>query len=127
MLTLKQITDNTDDVIRRLAKKHFDGKKLIEQVIEINSKRKNTQSVLDANLAELNNISKTIGALMKDGKKDEAEAARAKVANMKEGNKQLETDMKEAEEKLITILCTSPKANMQRTTWWKKPGEKCPI
>jgi len=108
MLTLKQITDNTDDVIRRLAKKHFDGKKLIEQVIEINSKRKNTQSVLDANLAELNNISKTIGALMKDGKKDEAEAARAKVANMKEGNKQLETDMKEAEEKLITILCTIP-------------------
>jgi seryl-tRNA synthetase len=108
MLTLKQITDNTDDVIRRLAKKHFDGKKLIEQVIEINSKRKNTQSVLDANLAELNNISKTIGALMKDGKKDEAEAARAKVANMKEGNKQLEADMKEAEEKLITILCTIP-------------------
>ncbi|MDR3704868.1 MAG: serine--tRNA ligase [Paludibacteraceae bacterium] len=108
MLTLKQITDNTDDVIRRLAKKHFDGKKLIEQVIEINSKRKNTQSVLDANLAELNNISKTIGALMKDGKKDEAEAARAKVADMKEGNKQLEADMKEAEEMLITILCTIP-------------------
>jgi len=108
MLTLKQITDNKDEVIRRLARKHFDGKDVIEQVIEINNKRKNTQAILDNNLAELNNVSKAIGSLMKEGKKNEAEAARSKVAEMKEGNKQLETDMKEAEDMLTTILCTIP-------------------
>lgn len=108
MLTLKQITENKDEVIRRLARKHFDAKEVIDQVIEINNKRKNSQSALDANLAELNKISQAIGALMKDGKKDEAETVRAKVADMKEGNKQLENDMKEAEDSLITILCTIP-------------------
>ncbi|MDR1680021.1 MAG: serine--tRNA ligase [Prevotellaceae bacterium] len=108
MLTLKQITENKDEVIRRLAKKHFDGREAIETVIALNEKRKSTQGVLDANLAELNNLSKSIGALMKEGKKDEAETARARVAEMKEGNKQLETDMKEAEDKLTALLCTIP-------------------
>lgn len=108
MLTLKQITDNKDEVIRRLARKHFDATAVIEQVIEINNKRKNAQSVLDANLSELNTVSKAIGALMKDGKNEEAEAARAKVSEMKEGNKQLEADMKTAEETLISLLCTIP-------------------
>jgi seryl-tRNA synthetase len=91
-----------------LGRKHFDATTVIEQVIDINNKRKQTQVTLDANLAELNNISKAIGALMKEGKKDEAEAARAKVADMKEGNKQLEANMKEAEEQLTAILCTIP-------------------
>jgi seryl-tRNA synthetase len=108
MLTLKFITENKDEVIRRLAKKHFDAKEPIEEVIALNEKRKSTQSVLDANLAELNNLSKSIGALMKEGKKEEAEAARAKVADIKEGNKQLEADMKEAEEKLTELLCAIP-------------------
>ena len=108
MLTIKQITENKDEVIRRLARKNFDAKEAINQVIDINNKRKNTQSVLDANLAELNNISKSIGLLMKEGKKEDAEAARAKVANMKEHNRQLETDMKLAEEQLFALLCTIP-------------------
>ncbi len=108
MLTLKQITENKDEVIRRLTKKHFDGREAIETVIALNEKRKTTQGVLDENLAALNNLSKSIGALMKEGKKEEAEAARAKVGEMKEGNKQLETEMKEAEEKLTELLCTIP-------------------
>lgn len=108
MLTLKQINDNKDEVIRKLARKKFDGKAIIEQVIDLNNKRKNTQVVLDTNLAELNAISKTIGQLMQSGKKEEAEAARAKVAEMKEGNKQLEAEMKQAEEQLNVLLCTIP-------------------
>ena len=108
MLTLKQITEHKDEVIRRLARKHFDAKNIIEQVIDLNNKRKNTQTTLDANLAELNNISKSIGLLMKDGKKDEAEAARAKVGDMKENNRQLEISMKTAEEQLFALLCAIP-------------------
>ena len=76
MLTLKQITEDKEGIIRKLAKKLFDGKEPIENVIAVNETRKATQSKLDANLAELNKISKSIGLLLKEGKKDEAEAAK---------------------------------------------------
>ena len=108
MLTLKQITEDKEGIIRKLAKKLFDGKKPIENVIAVNETRKATQSKLDANLAELNKISKSIGLLLKEGKKDEAEAAKQQVASIKEANKTLEADMKAAEEKLVAILSTIP-------------------
>lgn len=94
MLTIKQITENTDAVIRGLEKKHFKGaKETIAQVIEVNDKRRNTQNQLDKNLAEVNSLSKTIGQLMKEGKKEEAEVAKARVAEIKESNKTLQADM----------------------------------
>ena len=108
MLTLKVITENTGEVIKKLSKKHFDAKDLIAQVLETDKKRKNSQTQLDANLSELNQLSKSIGQLMKEGKKEEAEAARAQVTSMKEGNKQLENDMKEAEKTLTELLCQIP-------------------
>ena len=108
MLTLKFITDNKEEVIKRLAKKHFDAKEIIEQVLETDKIRKNSQTALDANQANLNQLSKSIGQLMKEGNKEEAETARNKVAEMKEGNKSLETAMKDAEQKLIELLCLIP-------------------
>lgn len=108
MLTIKQITDDKEDIIRRLAKKLFDGREPIEQVIKLNDQRKAAQQELDKNLAELNKISKSIGMLMKEGKKEEAEQAKARVAGMKESNKTLEQQMKDAEEQIIAILCTIP-------------------
>lgn len=92
MLTIKQITENTDAVIRGLEKKHFKGaKETIAQVIEVNDKRRNTQNQLDKNLAEVNSLSKTIGQLMKEGKKEEAEVAKARVAEIK-SNKTLRAE-----------------------------------
>ncbi|MBP5135840.1 MAG: serine--tRNA ligase [Paludibacteraceae bacterium] len=108
MLTLKQITEDKEGIIRKLAKKLFDGREPIENVIAVNDTRKATQGKLDANLAELNKISKSIGLLLKEGKKDEAEAAKQQVASIKEANKTLEADMKAAEEKIIAILSTIP-------------------
>lgn len=108
MLTLKVITENPEAVIKGLAKKHFDAKELIAKVIELDKTRRNTQAVLDANLAELNNISKSIGQLMKEGKKDEAESARAKVNEMKEGNKALEQTKTNAEQEIQNILLQIP-------------------
>ena len=100
MLTIKQITENTDAVIRGLEKKHFKGaKETIAQVIEVNDKRRNTQNQLDKNLAEVNSLSKTIGQLMKEGKKEEAEVAKARVAEIKESNKTLQADMDQAAER----------------------------
>ncbi|MDR0412392.1 MAG: serine--tRNA ligase [Dysgonamonadaceae bacterium] len=108
MLTLKLITENAQEVIDRLAKKHFDAKEIIEQVIDTDSKRKTSQQVLDKNLSELNRLSKSIGQWMKEGNSGAAEAARREVAAMKEGNKQLEAGMKAAEKKLTELLCQIP-------------------
>ncbi|MDH8701362.1 seryl-tRNA synthetase [Dysgonomonadaceae bacterium PH5-43] len=108
MLTLKVITDNTQEVIDKLAKKHFDATKIITEVIDTDKKRKASQQLLDSNLAELNTLSRSIGQLMKEGKKEEAEAARTKVSGMKEANKELEIEMKNAEAKLTELLCQIP-------------------
>ncbi|MEE0995814.1 MAG: serine--tRNA ligase [Paludibacteraceae bacterium] len=108
MLTLKVITENTDEVIRRLAKKHFDAKELIAKIIEADKKRRATQLSLDNSLAELNTISKSIGMLMKEGKKEEAEAARSKTAQIKETNKTLEAALKEIETEIQNMLVLIP-------------------
>ena len=109
MLTIKQITENTDEVIRGLEKKHFkDAKQVIAQVVEMNNKRRSAQNSLDKNLAEVNSLSKTIGSLMKEGKKEEAEKAKARVAEIKESNKSLQEEMDNATADLQTILYTIP-------------------
>jgi len=108
MLTLKVITENTSGVIERLAKKHYDARSIINEVVETDQKRKTSQQQLDNNLAEINQLSKSIGQWMKNGDKDAAEVARSKVSILKESVKQLETDMKEAEKRLVELLCQIP-------------------
>lgn len=109
MLTLKVITEETDRVIRGLEKKHFkDAEGCIAKVIELNDKRRSTQNQLDKNLAEVNSTSKKIGSLMKEGKKEEAEAAKNRVAEIKEINKTLQAEMDQAAEDLQNLLYTIP-------------------
>ncbi|MDR1683345.1 MAG: serine--tRNA ligase [Candidatus Symbiothrix sp.] len=109
MLTLKVITENTQEVIKKLAKKHYkDAEAIITEVIDTDKKRKSTQQQLDTNLSQLNGLSKSIGQLMKEGQKEAAENARAEVAALKEGSKQLEADLKKNESKLTTLLYQIP-------------------
>lgn len=108
MLTLKVINDNPELVIKKLAKKHFDAKLLVEQIIELDKQRRNTQTTLDKNLSEVNAISKNIGGLMKDGRKDEAEKARMQVSEIKDKNKQLEEVLRQAEQSLQDMLVQIP-------------------
>ena len=109
MLTLKMITEQTERVIAGLEKKHFkNAKETIAQVLELNEKRKSAQNQLDKNLAEVNQLSKSIGGLMKEGKKDEAEAAKKKVSDIKEGNKALQAEMDQAAEEMQNVLYTIP-------------------
>ncbi len=109
MLTIKQILDDKEAVIRGLEKKHFAGAaEAVEKVLEINDRRKNAQTELDALLAQVNVLSKSIGGLMKEGKKDEAEAAKQQVAAIKEQAKALEAAMAEAAEQLKLQLYTIP-------------------
>lgn len=109
MLTLKMIMEQTDKVIAGLEKKHFkNAKETIAEVLELNSKRRSTQNILDKNLSEVNQLSKLIGALMKEGKKEEAEAAKKHVAEIKESNKSLQAEMDKAAEDMQTLLFTIP-------------------
>ncbi len=109
MLTLKMITEQTDRVIAGLEKKHFkNAKETIAQVLELDAKRRATQNVLDKNLSEVNQLSKSIGGLMKEGKKEEAEVAKKKVAEIKETNKDLQATMEKAAEEMQTLLYTIP-------------------
>lgn len=108
MLTLNVIKENPEEVIARLAKKHFDGREAIEKIIELDKTRRAAQAEVDKNLAEVNSLSKSVGMLMKEGKKEEAEGVKARVAELKEQNKNDEAIMKEAEAAMTQILYTIP-------------------
>jgi len=109
MLTLKLITEETEKVIKGLEKKHFQGaKEAIEEVIATDKKRREAQTELDQNLSQAKKLASEIGGLMKQGKKDEAEAVKAKVAALKETNKALEEKKAEAEKDLVSQLCQIP-------------------
>jgi seryl-tRNA synthetase len=108
MLTLQTIKDNPDDVIRRLAIKYFDAKEVIAKVIEVDSNRRTTQMQLDSVLAEVNVLSKSIGQMMKEGRKEEAETVRLSVSEKKDGIKYMEAELKAFEDELQTLLCTIP-------------------
>ena len=109
MLTINQITENKEAAIKGLEKKHFpQAAECIEQAISYNEKRKAAQTELDKNLAEQNKTAKTIGLLMKEGKKAEAEQAKQAVALLKEQSKKLQEDKDQAEKQLQELLYTIP-------------------
>lgn len=109
MLTLKLINEETERVIAGLEKKHFNGaKEAIEKVQDIDRQRKEAQQALDNNKQEANQLSKQIGMLMKDGKKEEAEAIKAKVAELKEAAKSLQEKQDNAEKEMNALLCQIP-------------------
>ncbi|MDD2613178.1 MAG: serine--tRNA ligase, partial [Bacteroidales bacterium] len=108
MLTIKYISDNKELVLTGLAKKGFKNMALVDEALELDATRRNAQAKLDAALAELNQLSKSIGQLMKEGKKEEADVARQRTTEIKESNKELESTMKSAETGLIDILVQIP-------------------
>jgi serine--tRNA ligase len=109
MLTLKLISEETERVIKGLEKKHFKGAKdAVEKVLETDKRRREAQQKLDKNKQEANSMSRQIGMLMKDGKTQEAEEVKTKVAVYKENDKQLQAQMDEAEQELTTLLCNIP-------------------
>lgn len=109
MLTVKQILADKEAVIRGLEKKHFSGaREAIEGVIAFDNKRKEAQAELDVLNNRVKVLSKSIGGLMKEGKKDEAEAAKKEVADIKAQSKQLEEAMKQADEDKRQLLYTIP-------------------
>ena len=109
MLTLNQIKEETEKVIKGLEKKRFSGaKEAIEKALSLDKQRREAQTKLDAILAESKKFAAQIGQMMKAGKKDEAEAAKAEVAKLKASAAEHETAKAEAEQTLNAHLCTIP-------------------
>lgn len=109
MLTLKQITEQTEQVVKGLEKKHFKGaKEAIDQVLAYDKVRRNAQTTLDKNLADAKKLAAQIGMLMKQGKAGEAEAVKAEVAKLKESGKTLQDEMDKAMADMQALLYTIP-------------------
>jgi seryl-tRNA synthetase len=108
MLQVAYIRENKEEVIERLAIKNFDAKDIIEELIALDEKRRNTQSENDAILAESNKLSKEIGELFKSGNVEQANAKKTETALLKEKTKVLQQVLSETQESLERKLVQIP-------------------
>lgn len=108
MLLLNYIQNQTEKTLKRLAVKHFDGSKIIMDIIAYDNDRKKTQAELDNKLAQSNAISKEIGLLMSKGKKQEAEEKKAETVKFKEEIRHLEEKKTHLEQVLHDLLVRVP-------------------
>lgn len=108
MLQISFIKENKEKVLEGLNKRGFQSLELVDEALSLDEKRKAIQFELDENLAEMNRISKSVGQLLKEGKKEEAEEAKAKTSSYKEASQNLKTQLEEAESKLTDTLYLLP-------------------
>ena len=108
MLQISYIRENKDLVINGLKKRHFKELELVEEAIALDEQRRLIQTKLDNALAESNKLSKEIGTLMKEGKRQEAEQAKAQTADLKEQIKQYSASLEETVNSLNDILYRIP-------------------
>ena len=108
MLQISYIRENKDLVINGLKKRNFKELELVEEAISLDENRRLIQTKLDTALAESNKLSKEIGALMKEGKRQEAEQAKAQTADLKEQVKQYTASLEETVNSLNDILYRIP-------------------
>ena len=108
MLTLQQIKEDPERIIARLAVKGFDGKQGVNDVIDFDDERRNLQFQSDSLAAQLKKKADSIGRLMKEGNKAEAEEAKKEVAEMKERQKELSERLATTENAIRDILLGMP-------------------
>ena len=108
MLQISYIRENKDLVINGLKKRNFKELELVEEAIALDEQRRLIQTKLDNALAESNKLSKEIGTLMKEGKRQEAEVAKAQTADLKEQIKQYSATLEQTVLSLNDILYRIP-------------------
>lgn len=108
MLQLNYIRENRDTVVERLIVKNFSDVGMVDEIIALDEKRRKIQSESDALAAEANSAAKQIGELMRQGKKEEAEAAKSKSAGYKEQIKNLQDQLEGVEQELNDKLIQLP-------------------
>ena len=108
MLTLQSIKADPEYIIARLAVKGCDARAQIEEIIRIDAERRRLQTICDTEASELKKLSSQIAMLMKEGKREEAEAAKTKVADIKANAKTLQERLEASELQLRDILLSLP-------------------
>ena len=108
MLQVNFLRENKERVLEGLQKRQFKGLELVNEAIVTDEERKRIQFELDSQLSEINKISKEIGILMKEGKKEEAEASKSKTSQFKESSAELKSQLEVIEKKLLDILYQIP-------------------
>jgi len=108
MLQVSYIRDNREQVLERLAVKNFKQPQLVDEIVQLDDKRRQTQTSLDNVSAEANSAAKQIGELMRTGRKDEAETIKSKTAAWKEDIKQLGEQLTAIESELQQKLVLLP-------------------
>ena len=123
MLELNFLREHRDEAEQRLSKRNIDAAALLDPARSLDDDRRRTQTELDGLLAEMNGLSRTIGELMKSGKKDEAEAARARTTELKATTAALKDKLDAAEQALRDHLCTIPNAPSTKVPVGRTPEE----
>ena len=108
MLTIQTIKADPEFVISRLAVKGFDGRAVITEILEIDAERRRLQQKTDNDASSLKKLAASIGSLMKQGAKEEAEKVKEEVARIKGETKGLQDRLAECEEKMRNLLLTVP-------------------
>lgn len=108
MLQISYIRENKEKVLTGLKKRNFGELELVEQAIALDEKRRALQTELDEALSKSNKLSKEIGVLMKEGKKEEAEAAKEQTAQYKELTKRLNAELDQTATSLTQVLYRIP-------------------
>ncbi len=108
MLNLKFIQDNPELVVKKLKKKNFDASAIVSQIIDLYQQKNKLQTLSDGAKAEMNKISKEIGLLFRDGKKEDADAAKIRTSELKENIKQYDTEFAAIEEKVYELQVLLP-------------------
>lgn len=123
MLQVNFIRENKEEVITRLAKKSFEATAIVELVVELDEKRRNTQAELDNFLAESNKLSKDIGEMMKNGEKAKAEILKEKTTQIRENSKALSESLNALANQLQDELYKLPNLPAEIVPFGKTPEE----
>lgn len=108
MLALQFIQENQEEVIQKLQIKNFDAQAIVKEIVQLNEERKQLQQEADESQMKMNQISKEVGKLFKEGKRDEAENAKKETASLKETIKELQAKQSEVQNKLNDLVVQLP-------------------
>ena len=123
MLQVSVLRNNTADVKKRLAVKHFGQPELVDSIIALDDERKRLQAEFDTTQARVNAASKEIGKLMGQGKKDEAESMKTEVTNLKATLEPLKEQMAKVEKDLQDTLVILPNLPSELVPEGRTPEE----
>lgn len=108
MLEIAQIRDNKEAIIERLKVRNMDAKAQLNRIYDLDAKWRNEKQALEAVLAEQNKVSKSIGQLFKEGKQEEAQAAKARGSELKEKEKSIVDGVNQLADEIQQLLYEIP-------------------